>query len=276
MNHSITMKTIAVLSVVLILTAALSLSASAAQGDTTYQVTVESGSDVYTPENPLITVNAGGTVTLSIPDDLPSTLPDEILGEYAVTFSCWRFTGKYEMVQGTVNENDESLDKTVVVRPLSDLKAVACFEEDNAYFYMVDVDTNSDAYKPLIEQGECIKGENWTFSVPKDLEGFVRWEFSGEYEVIQGTVDENGISADRTVELKPLGGIEAFARFEESADDSAKEDDQTATADQVTPDQNKANNAKTSPKTGDLLFVIAGILLIAAGTGTYAIKRIRE
>ena len=95
------------------------------------------GSDVYTPDPATATVNEGDTYTFSIPDDLPTTLTDEYLGEYEVSFSCWRFTGDYEVVEGTVNEDGESLDKTVVLRPLSDLKAVACFYEDNALFYMV-------------------------------------------------------------------------------------------------------------------------------------------
>lgn len=283
MKHSKSIKIISVLTAVLLLLAAMSISASALTDDpTTFTITIESGSDVYTPDPATATVNEGDTYTFSIPDDLPTTLTDEYLGEYEVSFSCWRFTGDYEVVEGTVNEDGESLDKTVVLRPLSDLKAVACFYEDNALFYMVRVDTNNEAYEPYIEQGECPKGENWTFSVPDDLTDFNCWEFEGEYDVVEGNIDENGVSYDRTVVLKPLSGISAFARFEElgsgsGAASEGKPKDQDQNNGKATDDQPKGgNNSKTSPQTGDKLYIVLIIMMAAVGTGAIAVKKIKE
>ena len=249
MKPSKSIKIISVLSAVLLLIAAMSIPAYAAEGNpTTYKITIESGSDVYTPDPSEVTVNAGDTYTFSIPDDLPTTLTDEELGEYAVEFSCWRFTGEFEVVQGTVNEDNGCLDKTVTLKPLSDLNAVACFIEDNAAFNIVTVKTNNPAYESYIEQGECIKGDNWTFSVPDELEGFVRWEFTGKYKVVEGSVDENGYSTDRTVVLTPESGITAFARFDETATGStAASEDNTQESVTEAPTEGTTVNVTEDP-----------------------------
>ena len=272
MKHVQSLKTIAVMTALLLLIASLSIPALAAEDPVTYTITIESGSDVFTPETPTVTVQDGETYTFSIPEDVPNTLYDEELGEYEVEFSCWRFTGEYEAIDAEVNADGECTERTVTLKPKSDLKAVACFYEDNALFYMVDVDTNSDAYRPLIDQGECPKGETWTFSVPENMADFDCWEFDGEFEVVQGSVNENRVSFDRTVVLKPLNGVKAFARFNEPIEE---EKNGAATGDQATPDQ-KGNDSKTSPKTGDPLPALVCIMLLAAAAGAIAIRKIKE
>ena len=275
MKHTKALKIISVFTAVLLLIAAMAIPAFAAEGDT-YQITIESGSEVYTPDPASATVTDGETYTFTLPDNLPTTLHDDELGDYKVEFSCWRFTGDYEVVSGTVNEAGECLEKTVTLKPKSDLKAVACFYEDNALFYMVSVDANNKAYEPYIEQGECAKGENWTFSVPEELEGFSRWEFTGEYEVVEGAVDVNGVSKDRKVVLKPASSIQAFARFEEAQEPVDDKTDGKATDDEATVDEKKGNDSKTSPKTGDMLPVVISMMFIAAAAGAFAIKKIKE
>lgn len=282
MKRLIFTKTVSVLSAVLLLIAAMSVTAFAADGDPVqYAIHIESNSEVYTPESTSVSVAQGDTFTFRIPDDTPTSLTDEELGEYSVTFSNWRFTGEFEVVSGSVDDEGCSFDRAIELKPLSDMSAIACFIEDNAAFYMVDVDTNCEAFVPYIDQGEVIKGETQTFSVPDDLEGFICWEFTGEYETVQGSVDENGISYDRKVVLRPLSNMDVFARFEE---ESQEEDKPAAvvfagSTPEATPDQpvviQNIDNSETSPLTGDRLPLWIGITVTVCIAGIIAVRKIR-
>ena len=267
MKQMNSIKKAAVLSAAVILASAIPVTAAAAGEDPQkHVITIESNSEVYAPEIPSVTVEQGGTFTFSIPDNTPNTLTDEDFGEYSVTFSNWRFSGTYEVVSGSVNSDGDSFDKTVVLKPTSDVHAIACFIEDNAAFRMVRVDTNSEAYVSSIDQGEVPRGETHTFTVPDNLNNFLRWEFSGDYEVVSGNVDSNGVSLDRTVVLRPLSSMSAFARFSEP-----KYDIGTATYDEthepVAPFVGVTDTSKTSPKTGDSSSLWAVIILITSAAG---------
>lgn len=265
-------KKLSIFLTVLLLITALSVTVCVAAEDSAkYKIQIESGSDVYTPESSVVYIEQGNTYTFSVPADIPTTLTDEEFGEYSVAFSNWRFSGKYEIITGSVDEEGCSFDREITLKPLSDMTAVACFFEDNMAFRLVNVDTNSDAYAPYTGQEEVSRGDTYTFAVPDKIPGFIGWEFTGDYEVVQGNVDKNGFSGDRTVILRPLSKLNAFARFEDKTEGNT----QSATPDQPS-DGRYIDNSKTSPKTGDTLPLWIGILIILSVSGIIAVKKIKE
>ena len=90
---------------------------------------------------------------------------------------------------------------------------------------------------------------------------FLRWEFQCEYDVVSGNVS-NDTSTDKVVVLKPKSDIHGIAYFEGTGGST------------TTPDQK--NTSTSSPKTGDMTLVFAGVLLLALGAAVFAFKKVKE
>lgn len=97
-------------------------------------------------------------------------------------------------------------------------------------------------------------------AINKDNGEFIGWEISGEYEIVSGSLN------DLVIVVRPLSDIKAIAKFKSSA----------------TPDSSSSksssgsNDDKTSPKTGDPLWIVLGLAVLALGAGALAVKKIKE
>ncbi len=184
-------------------------------------VVLESNDPIYTPEAPVTKVEPASEFTLTMPKNIPSFHEEGLISGDDKYFYSWRLSGKYKVIQGSVDRFGDSFDRTLVIKPYSDVFVTACFE-NNTGFHFAYVETNSKDYVPECTQAEVGYGESFTFSVPKEVPGFIGWEFKGDYDVVCGDVDE-GFSRDRTVILKPRSAITGFARFADySADENIK------------------------------------------------------
>ena len=255
-----------------------------------YKIYFDSNNKLYTPEISETEVEAGSTYTFVAPDDILSE-PVENAG-----FFNWMFYGDYEVVKGNVYESGFTFDKTVTLKPLSDIYAVVCFETDNDHgFYFANIETNNDAYEPDYNSMEIGVGEYAEFSVPDDIPDFLRWEFSeGNYEVIKGSVDKQGYSKDRTVVLKLWSGVTGFARFgkeagnEPTGENKPTEEPTTisvgkngdnkggSTSDQVIKNGVKTDTSSTSPKTGSTASLIVCVMILSAFICLSAVRKARK
>ena len=98
---------------------------------------------------------------------------------------------------------------------------------------------------------------NVTLTAVKKGDGsFEKWVIDGDYDIISGSL------TDSVIVIKPKTDIKATAKFAGA-----------------TPDQKpteKPNDSKTSPKTGDPLWIILGLAVLALGAGAIAVKKIKE
>lgn len=187
--------------------------------NTVNTVSIESNNEIYSPENLVTKVEAGSEFTLTMPKSIPSYHEEGMLSGGDVYFYSWRLSGEYDVVQGSVDKFGDSFDRTLVIKPLSDVFVTACFV-GNAGFNLTYVETNSSIFVPDSPGGEVGLGDSYTFSVPEDIPGFIGWEFSGDYDVIEGNVDQDS-SSDRTVVLKPRSRLTGFAWFDETGSGEA-------------------------------------------------------
>ncbi len=218
-------KLIALLTAVLVLSvpivpgAAFAEELSSENERTVNTVSIESNNKIYAPENPVTEVEAGSEFTLSMPKNIPSIHEEGLLSGDDTYFYSWRLSGEYDVVQGSVDKFGDSFDRTLVIKPLSDVSVTAWFE-NNTGFHFAYVETNSSIYVPDCTQAEVGLGDSFTFSVPEDIPGFIGWDFSGDYDVIEGNVDQD-FSSDRTVVLKPRSRVVGFAWFDETGSGEA-------------------------------------------------------
>jgi len=156
----------------------------------------------------------------------------------------------------------------MLVASVAAISAGAATADDNPsptavpYYSMTAEARPANAGKAEVDPAKVEVGSDGTvtFTATETTDAkFVRWEFQCEYDVVSGTV-ENDISYDKVVVLKPKSDIHGIAYFE-GAD--------TATKDQK-------NNDTTSPKTGDMTLVFAGVLLLGLGAAVFAFKKIKE
>ena len=93
---------------------------------------------------------------------------------------------------------------------------------------------------------------------------FSHWEIEGEYDIIEGSL------TDKVIVIRPKSDIHAIAVFEKPG-----------TPDSSSPTESKTpvsggNTSNTSPKTGDSLYIIFGLAVLALGAGALAVKKIKE
>lgn len=102
--------------------------------------------------------------------------------------------------------------------------------------------------------------ENVTLTADKKNNGtFKKWIIEGEYETVSGSL------TDPVMVIKPKSDIHATAYFEKPGS---------------TPDSSSAssggNDSPSSPKTGDPLWIVLGLAVIALGAGALVVKKIKE
>lgn len=101
-------------------------------------------------------------------------------------------------------------------------------------------------------------GEVKLTAIQKGNGEFVGWTIDGKYEVISGTM------TDPVIVIKPLSDIQAHAKFVQPG----------ATPDSPSKPANP-DEGKSSPKTGDPLWIVLGLSILALGLGAVAVKKIK-
>lgn len=82
---------------------------------------------------------------------------------------------------------------------------------------------------------------------------FVKWELTGEYDIVEGSL------TSKVLVIRPKSDVKGVAYFKEAGKDTGKKDD-----------------SSTSPKTGDMTLLFVSVMLLAAGTAVFAVKKIKE
>lgn len=100
-------------------------------------------------------------------------------------------------------------------------------------------------------------GDTVTFLAVDGKDHFVDWTLECEYDIVEGSL------TSRKLVIRPYTDVHGIAKFVGS------------TPDEVKPTE-KPNDSKTSPKTGDPLWIILGLAVLALGTGVFAVKKIKE
>ena len=101
-------------------------------------------------------------------------------------------------------------------------------------------------------------GEVKLTAVQKGNGVFVKWVIGGEYEIVSGSLN------DSVIVIKPLSDINATAQFTQPG----------ATPDSPSKPSNP-DEGKSSPKTGDPLWIVLGLSILALGLGAVAVKKIK-
>lgn len=89
---------------------------------------------------------------------------------------------------------------------------------------------------------------------------FIRWDIDGEYEIVSGSL------TDPVLVIKPLSDIKAIARFTQPGGSTPDSPAKPA----------KPDTGTSSPKTGDPLWFVLGMAVLALGAGALAVKKIKE
>ena len=199
-----------------------------------------------------------------------------------VDFINWEFYGEYEVIDGEVDADGISYDNVVVLKPLSDIKAYAEGVLDESReggipveYYRVSAEADpkdSGTVKADPAKVERYSEDTVTFTA-EDTDGysFVKWEFTGEFDIVSGKFDDDGVSTDKVVVVKPRSDVNGIASFEKiKAEEEKKDGTDKSSADE------KGNTSTTSPKTGGSPLAVAVVMLTAVCAVAFAIKKIKE
>ena len=165
-------------------------------------------------------------------------------------FTLWIIDGDYEVVSG----DEESPVMTII--PKSDIHATASFSQDEDYLTMtvsVIGDGTASVNPPKVKKGS---GDTVTFTAVDGKDTFVNWTLECEYDIVEGSL------TSRTLVIRPYTDVHGIAKFVGSTPDEKPTE--------------KPNDSKTSPKTGDPLWIILGLAVLALGAGAIAVKKIKE
>ena len=199
--------------------------------------------------------NGSGTtnknkVDITDPDeDGIITLTADPDGDY---FTLWIIDGDYDIVEGSVN------DPVMKIKPKSDIHATASFRHDKDYLTIIvktigDGTASTSTEKVPLDQAGIA---SVTLTAVDGKDTFVDWTLECKYDVVEGD------SKTRVLVIKPYTDIIATAKFVGSPGTD------------VVPGNKDTN--KTSPKTGDPLFVVIGLFVLAIGSAAFAVKKIKE
>lgn len=114
-------------------------------------------------------------------------------------------------------------------------------------------DATTDKNKIEVKQD----GDKVTLTAIDGDETFVNWTIDGDYTIVEGD------TSTRVIVIQPTSDITATAHFK----------GQDAT--EVVKPTTKPNEGGTSPKTGDPTMMIIALVLLAAGLGVVAVKKIK-
>lgn len=115
---------------------------------------------------------------------------------------------------------------------------------------------SADSDKVLITEHD--DGTVTLTAVEKGNGVFSAWQITGDYDIVSGSL------TDKTITIRPHSDISAVATFTKPGS---------------TPDEKPTtpgNKNNTSPKTGDPLLYLIGLLVLGLGAGTLAVKKIKE
>lgn len=163
-------------------------------------------------------------------------------------FTKWIMDGHYEEVSGT------EYDPIFVIKPLSDVKAIASFSIEKDYLTIIN---NTEGEGTMTADPQKVlkgSGDTVTLTAIEGAEPFTKWELACQYDIISGSLTE------KTLVIKPYTDVYATAYFGSS----------------VTPTPTPDDGGNTSPKTGDNTVMVVAIVLMAMALGLFAVKKIKE
>ena len=229
--------------IMMVLAMTVSVSALTSPGPKDYyKITVGSeGKGHATSDHDKVQIGTDGTVTFNAYED----------GGF---FTKWVIDGKYEVVSGS------EYDDVFVIRPRSDINAIAYFSEEKDYLN-VYVSVDPEGYGEASADPSRIKksGDGIIKLTASGINGgkFREWLITGDYEIVEGDLNSE------TLVIRAFTDIYAVACFNkpgETPTEAPKPDD----------------NGNTSPKTGYPLPIVFGLMALAMFGGTVAYKKIKE
>ena len=93
---------------------------------------------------------------------------------------------------------------------------------------------------------------------------FDKWTIDGDYDIVSGSL------TDPVIVIKPKSDIKATAQFKapgSTPDESSSKGSGS---------QSGGNESQSSPKTGDPIWIVIGLSVLALGAGALAVKKIKE
>gem|GEM_PF-1991811 len=168
-------------------------------------------------------------------------------------FTKWIVDGKYDVISGG------EYDPVFVIRPRSDVKAVAHFSVEKDYLNVYAKAEPEDLGNATAEPGRIKKGSNGTSTLTATEENggvFQHWTLECEYDIVSGDLNS------KVLVIRPYTDVYATAYF-------AKE------GETVAPETPKKDDTSTSPKTGYPLFIVFGLMGLALCAGVVATKKIK-
>ena len=164
-------------------------------------------------------------------------------------FTKWIIDGTYEIISGDLYSPE------FVIKPTSDVKAVASFSVEKDYLTITVKSTGdgSAAADPTkVKKGS---GDTVTLTATEKNDPFIKWELACDYEIVDGSL------TSKTLVIKPLTDVNVTAVF---GSDNAG----TTSA--------GTNTGSTSPATGDYSVMMIALVLMALGLGAFAVKKIKD
>lgn len=137
----------------------------------------------------VVTSFDGKSTVASVDDGDTYTLNAKTVSGY--NFVKWNLSGSYTIVSG------DASSATLVIKPTGDVTATAVY---NAIQHKVTIKENGSTSSEEIDYIDNGKTIKLTASVDSNKK-FVRWEISGKYEIVSGSLDS------ATLVIKPLGDV---------------------------------------------------------------------
>lgn len=171
-------------------------------------------------------------------------------------FTLWIIDGDYDIVSGSLESS------VITIVPKSDIKATASFSVEEDYLNMT-VKTVGDGKAsvdiPRVKKGS---GDTVTFLAEDLSETFTEWVLECKYDIVEGSL------TDRKLVIRPYTDVHATAYF---VGKGTTPDSSSSKSSSSGPDNNG-----TAPKTGDPLFIVIGLAVLALGAGALAVKKIKD
>lgn len=167
-------------------------------------------------------------------------------------FTLWIIEGDYEIVDGDLEYPE------LVIIPKSDIHAIASFSIEEEFLTMT-AKAKGDG-TATVSPASVPKGSNQlvTFTATDGKDTFTEWILECKYDIVEGSLKS------RTLVIRPYTDVHGTAVFTSDGTSSN------------VSGGGSANTGTTSPKTGDPLFIIIGLAVLALGAGALAVKRIKE
>lgn len=166
-------------------------------------------------------------------------------------FTKWIMDGTYNKISG------DEYSENFVIQPTSDIVATASFSEEEDYLNIttsVIGDGTAVADPAKVEKGS---NDTVTLTATDGKDTFVDWTLECEYDIVSGDMKS------RVLVIRPYTDVHAIAKF-------------VGEGETVAPTQAADNSGKTSPKTGDPLFLVIALMALMTGVGVFAVKRVKE